>query len=148
VARFLNGGLCSECWRSPEGAEHEVTVKLPSADLGVAPVELPLPRRTVPDHLPQVPVVPTQYTCTCPRASTPAAGAKGLPLREIGPQVGCSHQGVALIVRLAPRRHSSPRSRPRPGRQLAHPGNQKLRDAHPGGRVIPFPDWEPARPGD
>jgi len=25
-------------------------------------------------------------------------------LREIGPQVGCSHQGVALIVRYAPRR--------------------------------------------
>ena len=25
--------------------------------------------------------------------------AKGLSLREIGPQVGCSHQGVALIVR-------------------------------------------------
>ena len=30
--------------------------------------------------------------------------ARGLSLREIGPQVGCSHQGVALIVRLAPRR--------------------------------------------
>jgi IS30 family transposase len=30
--------------------------------------------------------------------------AKGLSLREIGPQVGCSHQGVALIVRHAPRR--------------------------------------------
>jgi IS30 family transposase len=30
--------------------------------------------------------------------------AKGLSLREIGPQVGCSHQGVALIVRFAPRR--------------------------------------------
>jgi IS30 family transposase len=28
--------------------------------------------------------------------------ARGLSLREIGPQVGCSHQGVALIVRLAP----------------------------------------------
>jgi len=27
---------------------------------------------------------------------------RGLSLREIGPQVGCSHQGVALIVRLAP----------------------------------------------
>ncbi len=26
--------------------------------------------------------------------------ARGLSLREIGPQVGCSHQGVALIVRL------------------------------------------------
>ncbi len=25
--------------------------------------------------------------------------ARGLSLREIGPQVGCSHQGVALIVR-------------------------------------------------
>jgi len=30
--------------------------------------------------------------------------ARGLSLREIGPQVGCSHQGVALVVRYAPRR--------------------------------------------
>src|ERR1700749_1129825 len=30
--------------------------------------------------------------------------ARGLSLREIGPQVGCSHQGVALIVRSASRR--------------------------------------------
>jgi len=30
--------------------------------------------------------------------------ARGLSLREIGQQVGCSHQGVALIVRYAPRR--------------------------------------------
>jgi transposase, IS30 family len=30
--------------------------------------------------------------------------ARGLSLREIGPQVGCSHQGVALIVRYAARR--------------------------------------------
>jgi transposase, IS30 family len=30
--------------------------------------------------------------------------ARGLSLREIGPQVGCSHQGVALIVRRAARR--------------------------------------------
>ena len=30
--------------------------------------------------------------------------ARGLSLREIGPQAGCSHQGVALIVRCAPRR--------------------------------------------
>ena len=30
--------------------------------------------------------------------------ARGLSLREIGPQVGCSHQGVALIVRQASRR--------------------------------------------
>ena len=27
--------------------------------------------------------------------------AKGLSLQEIGPQVGCSHQGVVLIVRHA-----------------------------------------------
>jgi transposase, IS30 family len=30
--------------------------------------------------------------------------ARGLSLREIGPQVSCSHQGVALVVRYAPRR--------------------------------------------
>ena len=30
--------------------------------------------------------------------------ARGLSLREIGPHVGCSHQGVALIVRSASRR--------------------------------------------
>jgi IS30 family transposase len=30
--------------------------------------------------------------------------ARGLSLREIGPQVGCSHQGVALIVRRASQR--------------------------------------------
>ena len=30
--------------------------------------------------------------------------ARGLPLREIGPQVGCSHQGFPLIARQAPRR--------------------------------------------
>src|ERR1700741_2499839 len=30
--------------------------------------------------------------------------ARGLSLREIGPQVGCSHQGVALIVRHVSRR--------------------------------------------
>ena len=30
--------------------------------------------------------------------------AKGLSFREVGPQVGCSHQGVALIVRHASRR--------------------------------------------
>jgi hypothetical protein len=30
--------------------------------------------------------------------------ARGLSLREIGPQVGCSHQSVALVVRQAPRR--------------------------------------------
>jgi IS30 family transposase len=29
--------------------------------------------------------------------------AKRLSLREIGPQVGCSHQGVALVVRQASR---------------------------------------------
>ena len=34
--------------------------------------------------------------------------ARGLSLREIGPQVGCSHQGVALIVRHAPRRPVHP----------------------------------------
>jgi IS30 family transposase len=30
--------------------------------------------------------------------------ARGLSLREIGPQVGCSHQGVALVARYASRR--------------------------------------------
>ena len=30
--------------------------------------------------------------------------ARGLSLREIGPQAGCSHQGAALVVRQAPRR--------------------------------------------
>ena len=30
--------------------------------------------------------------------------ARGLSLREIGPQVGCSHQGVALVIRQASRR--------------------------------------------
>ena len=30
--------------------------------------------------------------------------ARGLSLREIGPQVGCSHQSVALVVRCASRR--------------------------------------------
>jgi hypothetical protein len=30
--------------------------------------------------------------------------ARGLSLREIGPQVGCSFQSVALVVRQAPRR--------------------------------------------
>jgi hypothetical protein len=30
--------------------------------------------------------------------------ARGLSLREIGPQAGCSHQGVALVVRYASRR--------------------------------------------
>jgi IS30 family transposase len=30
--------------------------------------------------------------------------ARGLSLREIGPQVGCSHQGVAVVVRQASRR--------------------------------------------
>ena len=34
--------------------------------------------------------------------------ARGLSLREIGPQVGCSHQGVALIVGHAPRRPVRP----------------------------------------
>ena len=30
--------------------------------------------------------------------------ARGMSLREVGPQVGCSQQGVALVVRCAPRR--------------------------------------------
>jgi hypothetical protein len=28
--------------------------------------------------------------------------ARGLPLREIGPSAGCSHQGAALIAALPP----------------------------------------------
>jgi transposase, IS30 family len=43
--------------------------------------------------------------------------ARGLSLREIGPQVGCSHQGVALIVRYPPRRPVHPDGwAPGPGR--------------------------------
>jgi len=43
--------------------------------------------------------------------------ARGLSLREIGPQVGCSHQGVALVVRQAPRRPVRHEGRvPGPGR--------------------------------
>src|SRR5947207_7750452 len=34
--------------------------------------------------------------------------ARGLSLREIGPQVGCSHQGVALVVRHLSRRPVHP----------------------------------------
>jgi IS30 family transposase len=34
--------------------------------------------------------------------------ARGLSLREIGPQVGCSHQGVALVVRQPSRRPVHP----------------------------------------
>jgi hypothetical protein len=34
--------------------------------------------------------------------------ARGLSLREIGPQVGCSHQGVALIARQRPQRSVGP----------------------------------------
>jgi DNA-directed RNA polymerase specialized sigma24 family protein len=30
--------------------------------------------------------------------------ARGLSLRQIGPQVGCSHEQVRIIVRRAPRR--------------------------------------------
>ena len=33
--------------------------------------------------------------------------ARGLSLREIGPQVGCSHQGVAPIAGCSPRRPGS-----------------------------------------
>ena len=43
--------------------------------------------------------------------------ARGLSLREIGPQVGCSHQGVALIMRQASRRLVRHHGRvPGPGR--------------------------------
>jgi hypothetical protein len=38
------------------------------------------------------------------RQLAPRLKARGLSLREIGPQVGCSHQGVALIARRSPRR--------------------------------------------
>src|SRR5262249_50281290 len=43
--------------------------------------------------------------------------ARGLSLRQIGPQVGCSHEQVRIIARQAPRRtvHHSGWS-PRPGR--------------------------------
>lgn len=37
-------------------------------------------------------------------ATDTSTEGQGLSLREIGPQVGCSHQGVALIVRRAARR--------------------------------------------
>ncbi len=48
--------------------------------------------------------------------------ARGLSLREIGPQVGCSHQGVALIVRAASRR------RVRHHRWVPGPGRLTLAD--------------------
>jgi hypothetical protein len=48
--------------------------------------------------------------------------ARGLSLREIGPQVGCSHQGVALIARRSPRRPV------RQDRWLPGPGRLTLAD--------------------
>jgi IS30 family transposase len=48
--------------------------------------------------------------------------ARGLSLRQIGPQVGCSHQAVALIARRAPRRPV------RPDRWVPAPGRLRLCD--------------------
>jgi len=48
--------------------------------------------------------------------------ARGLSLRQIGPQVGCSHQAVALIARQAPRRPV------RPDRWVPGPGRLRLCD--------------------
>ena len=48
--------------------------------------------------------------------------ARGLSLREIGSQVGCSHQGVALIARRSPRRSV------RPDRWVPGPGRLTLAD--------------------
>jgi Helix-turn-helix domain len=53
--------------------------------------------------------------------------ARGLSLREIGPQVGCSHQGVALIARQRPRRSV------RQDRWVPGPGRLTLADR----------DWSP-----
>jgi IS30 family transposase len=48
--------------------------------------------------------------------------ARGLSLREISPQVGCSHQGVALVVRQASRRPA------RHDRWVPGPGRLTLAD--------------------
>jgi|SRR5450631_1439439 IS30 family transposase len=48
--------------------------------------------------------------------------ARGLSLRQIGPQVGCSHQAVALIARQAPRRPV------RQDRWVPGPGRLRLSD--------------------
>ncbi len=48
--------------------------------------------------------------------------ARGLSLREIGPQVGCSHQAVALIAQRAPRRPV------RQDRWMTGPGRLALAD--------------------
>ena len=55
--------------------------------------------------------------------------ARGLSLREIGPQVGCSHQSVALVVRQASRR------------PVRHDGWL------PGPGRLPLADWGLARLG-
>ena len=57
--------------------------------------------------------------------------ARGLSLRQIGPQVGCSHELVRIIARGGPTR---PQRRidpwvPGPGREVVRPGRDQPRPA-------------------